>query len=350
MISRYFFKAMIYSAAGALSALALVFSCADAIVRLSYVPSLRFMPQIMGGMLGPILLLVSPLALALGAASLVAHLYHHHEIVMIYFLSGVRQKLYLAAISMSMLASVWYVPLIMYWAPHSYWQSKQIMMHFACHELDSLAPGQFHHPVSGVMIYFDRKLPGSVFKRIIIRYQRSGKPALIVAESGNLYNNTLYLRKGVIMHLVANQEVTARFARSTIALSDLFGSKPDTQSSDAARYSQMKYLRYHELRELSAINNKAWIALHGRYVQILWLFVLPLCGLWGMLSFSRPGSPNMVLSLVLDGLLFLFSYINISFASAFWKHPLVAFLVLYASPVLLGLFMYGNYRKKFFSK
>jgi hypothetical protein len=301
-------------------------------------------------------MVVMPLSLALAVCFYVGRMLTRYEILFVSYIAGVRRHIFFGILLVTLCNTLVYVPLIFQWVPTRYWEAKQILVHFAREKFVQLPAGQFHYPLPDVMVFFDHKgygpTPdageGTIFSGMVFAYRtEGGSQAFIHAPHAWIIDNHLQFIDGMLFGLHDNKWYRAGFGRFSLDLARLCAPKPPEVSNQLrTKQSLMKYITASELYEAMGTNNKAYVALHERFARIAWHVVLPFIAAWAMLAWGTIGRSNILISIVICGMLFLFSYINISFATTFWKHPSVALMLLYGSLALCALFVYRSYRKR----
>ena len=106
----------------------------------------------------------------------------------------------------------------------------------------------------------------------------------------------------------------------------------------------VKFLRWRELYEHFRQNDNVWRELCKRVAQILWQLLLPFLSMWAMMMLSRQRS-NLLLSVIVSGAMFLFSYISLNAAYFFLQKAWWTVLVFYSIPIVVASFFYGGYKK-----
>ena len=171
--------------------------------------------------------------------------------------------------------------------------------------------------------------------------EKNGDRFIACASKGFLLHDVLVLKTGTIQNLGSNKYHFASFEKTEINLSNFF--QKDTKK---IQDKQLKFLSWNNLRKIKKYRDEAFVEYHKRIAQILWQFLFPFLGLWGIIIFARRKS-NLLMSLLLSGSFFLFSYITLNLAQTLYKslHSF-SILILYLPLFILSGILYFIYRNK----
>lgn len=284
-----------------------------------------------------------PIAAGLAVHSTVGSLLVNDELLVVRFFCSAKRSLWGAALFFSFAITLLYVPLTFYWAPQSYWVGKRALLHLAKRQFFQCDAGKFYSPYPGITFFFKQKS----IKQNVPYYSSlfltcNNKPSeryLFTAQQGFFKNNCLHLLRGSVYTIAPDKHYFALFERTEINLSKIFNLEKDLLQGNQARFLSM--------HDLFKINDKkeASYEFHKRLAQIFWLLLFPLLALMNVLIFGRNKS-NLLLGVVFTGMLFLVSYVSMSFAHVIWGR-FGAALLLYG--VIAGIFavMLTLYLRKF---
>jgi lipopolysaccharide export LptBFGC system permease protein LptF len=266
------------------------------------------------------------------------------ELLVVHFFRSAKRALWGAVLLFSFIVTAVYIPLILYWAPQSYWVGKRALLHLAKKQFFQYEANQFHTPFPGVTFFFKRKnIERNVlhFSTIFLAFNnRHGERYLFTAQWGTLKNNYLYLHHGSVYTVNVGKHYFATFEQSEINLCKIFNLEKDLLQGYQARFLT--------IGDLWNRNNNQEVSyeFHKRIALILWLLLFPLLAFMNILT-CRWRKSNLLLGVFFNGLLFLLSYVSMSLAHVMWTHFFSACIFLYA--VILGVFvlMLSFYFKKF---
>lgn len=265
-----------------------------------------------------------PIAAGLAVHSTVGNLLVNDELLVVRFFGSAKRSLWGAVLFFSFAITLLYVPLTFYWAPQSYWVGKRALLHLAKKQFFQCDAGKFYTPYPGITFFFKKKS----FHRNIPYYSsifltcnnRPNERYLFTAQQGFFRNNCLHLLRGSVYTILPDKHYFALFEQTEINLSKIFNLEKDLLQGHQARFLSM--------HDLLKINDKKEAAyeFHKRLAQIFWLLLFPLIALMNVLALGRSKS-NLLLGVCFTGLLFLVSYVSISFVHVVWGHFWAVFLL-----------------------
>lgn len=283
-------------------------------------------------MLPLVCLFAIPIASCLAVGMTVGNLFARNELLLFQFFPKSRRTLERSVLFFSFVLAIVFIPFLFRWAPGSYWRGKQFLISAAQQQVENLPAKQFHNIASRCTIFFNER-----FRDILLMVrEKSDKQYLVTARSGALEDGVLTLFDGTIYSNSIKNHALATFKSLEIAFEKMF-------FGDAGVIK--KPPKFMSWSELWADASKFFREFHKRFLQLLWQLLLPILIFLGMMIFAKQKS-NILLSIVLSGALFLFSYISVNMAYFFLQNTWWALTIFYGLPVLFLLVFYWRYRRK----
>jgi lipopolysaccharide export LptBFGC system permease protein LptF len=286
-----------------------------------------------------------PIASSLAVGITVGNLFSRDEIIILKYFPGARKKLELSVWLFSFLLLIMYVPFLFQLAPDGYWEGKRFLVRAAQTQIENLPARTFHKIASRCTIFFrekDSDEPGNtIFNDILLMVrQKNNKQYVVTANFAVLKKGVLCLQQGTIYNgdNSSSKECVAAFKNLDIAFEKMFF------DANKKIIRPTKFLTWRELILSAESDNKSWQELHKRVGQVIWQILLPFLMLWAMMIFGRPKS-NLLLSVVVSGSFFLFSYISLNMAYFFLNRLWSSLIIFYSIPLLIATFFYILYRR-----
>ena len=302
-----------------------------------------------------------PIAGSLAVGITIGNIFARDELLLFHYFSEARKKIELAIWIFSFVLLIFYIPLLLKFAPEGYWNGKKFLISAAQGQIENLPANKFHQIGSRCTIFFQEKetctekQKATTFKNIFLNVkQKNKKPdaknskeffvsakmgkikdGILTLENGNIYNKGVGSKK---YYLTAFKALEIAFEKILLNKKNNFLEKPS------------KFLTGQEIIAIQHENGPAWQEFHKRLGQILWQLLLPFLVFWLMMILGRPKS-NVLLSIVVSGGLFLFSYISLNMAYFLLKKPAfgwfdVRLSIFYAIPLGTATLLYILYKKK----
>lgn len=315
MLLRYFLKRFALLFFMTLAGLIPLFASCDVVVRLASVPFSFQILKLFWFMLPLVCLFAVPIASCLAVGMTVGTLFSRNELLLFQFFPQSRRTLERSVFLFSLVLAIVFIPLVFRWAPGSYWRGKQFLIRAVQQQIENLPAQRFHHIASrGTIFFMDKGRDDTGHTRfrdvLLMVREKNDKQYVVTARSGVLQQGVLTLFDGTIYNNAIKNHCLATFKSLEIAFEKMF-----FQGSDVVK-KPAKFMSLHELRGVAARDNRAWKELHKRFIQLLWQLLLPILIFLGMMIFARQKS-NILLSVVLSGAFFLFSYISVNMAYFF---------------------------------
>lgn len=325
--------------------LAFILSLSNLFVRMPLISSLLMIPQIFLLMLPLISQFAIPIASCLSIQVALGNLYIQDEVLFFNFFNSARRVLYKSVLLFSLSLTIIYIPLILFWAPQSYKKGKEFIVKFAKEQFYQLEKDKFHILAPGFTLFFKNKknIEGRlIFERLLLVFtEKNGQKYLINAKEGYLQKHTLFLQDGKIQNLDSDKFYLADFGQTEIDLKKLF----DNDKKEDLNSKQLKFLTWKKLQEIKNQEQEAYFEYHKRMAQVGWQFMFPFLSLWAIMIFGRRKS-NLLASVFLSGILFLFSYVSLNLSQVFSAGGKITALFLYLPLIFLSAVSYCFYRKK----
>lgn len=337
MLLRYFLKRFFLQFILFLGGLVPLFSSCNVIVRLASVPFSFQIMKLLWLMLPLICVFAVPIASALAVGITVGNLFSRDELLLLQYFPEARRKLGLATWIFSFVLFAAYVPMVFQLAPASYWKGKRFLFRAAQTQIENLPENKFHKIGSRCTIFFQEKVKeGSSFKNLLLMVRQKkensfdGKEFLVTAQGGTIDDGVLNLFDGVIYNNGDKNQYVTSFKKLELAFEEMFF------PSGEKLKKQTKFLEVDELVDKSKKNLRAFQEFHKRVGQVLWQLLLPFLMLWLMMFFGKKRS-NLLLSVIVGGGLFLFSYISLNMAYFFLSKNLFSLSIFYGIPIGVAL-------------
>lgn len=314
-----------------------LFACADTLVRLMGVSFSFQLLKFFLFILPLVCVFAVPLATCLSVQLTVGNLFIGNEVLLLHFLLRARKSIGRAVGIFAIVLTLLYIPLVFEWAPNSYWNGKSFLLSIAQKQVEQMQPGVFHQLGSKASIFFKNKTKNA-FSEMIISFREQQTPYTICAQMGELENGILVLTNGAMHSWSGKREYQAQFETMELALEKIF-----LKNDGGSVQKPTKFFTYSEL--MAAQDEPAFKEWHKRIVQILWQFLLPFLSLWAMLVFAQAKS-NILLSIILSGFLFLFSYISLNSAYFMLYKSWWAISLFYSIPGVITIPSYILYKKR----
>lgn len=344
MLFRYFLKRFFFLFVFTLAGLIPLFASCDVVVRLASMPFSFQILKLFWFMLPLVCLFAIPIASCFAVGITVGNLFSRNELLLFQFFPQSRRVLECSVFLFSIVLTILFTPLLFRWAPESYWRGKQLLIHAAQQQIENLPAQQFHQIASRGTIFFEDKkhddLGNTRFIHVLLMVrEKNDKQYLVTAKSGVLRDGVLTLFDGTIYNNSLKTHCVATCKSLDIAFEKIF-----FESAGSIK-KPPKFMSLHELRNRFSHDKHAWKELHKRLVQLLWQFLLPILIFLGMMIFAKQKS-NILLSVVLSGAFFLFSYISVNMAYFFLQQTWLSLSIFYGTPFVILLAFYLWYRRK----
>lgn len=332
MLFIFFLRRFLFNFILFLTLITVILGVGNVFVKISLFSSLDALWFVFIALIPLMSIFAFPIAAGLAVHTTIGNLLVNDELLIVRFFSSAKRTLLGTVLLFSFAITLLYVPLTFYWAPQSYWVGKRALLNLAKRQFFQCDAGKFYTPFPGITFFFKQKsveqsLPH--YASIFLSYNnKPNERYLFTAQRGFLKDNCLHLLRGSVYTIAPDKHYFALFEQTEINLSKLFNLEKDLLQEHQARFLPM-----YDLWKLNN-NYEASYEFHKRLVQVLWLLMFPLFALMNVLAFGGSKS-NLLLGILFMGLLFLLSYVSISFTHVIWGHFL-AKLLLYG--VLTGSF------------
>jgi lipopolysaccharide export LptBFGC system permease protein LptF len=343
MLFRHFLKSFFIYFISVCVGIIPVFASCDMLVRLIAIPISLQVLSFFLFIIPLVALFAIPIASIASVSLSVGKLFVADEILSFFFWKGARRSLVLAVASFALLTGIIFVPLVFDWAPRSYWRGKSSVVELAKTHVENLEPGRFHTVGNAAMFFFrgkEKKSDNTVyFKNVLCSFIKDKKRFFISAEKGTFSQGEVVFLHGSLIHEDGSQKYVTTFQKMFIAVERLVGSSNDLI------HKTPKFMGLSELLQKKETNDSVWKEFHRRSIQSVWLFLFPFFALFSIILFARKKS-NLLLSIVITGLLFLFSYISTNITVSLIQRSFVSIVLLYALPLCMLLPFGIGYLKK----
>ena len=348
MLLKYFLKRFFITFILCLLVLIPILSSCDVVARLASIPFSFQILKLFWFMLPLVALFALPIASCLTVGITVGSLFAKDELLLFRFFPGARKKLGLAVSLFSLFLLIIYIPLVFSWAPNGYWTGKRFLIHAVQQQIKNLSPQKFHQITSRAAIYFksknevtEKEEKSVRFDEILLMIQeKDQKRYLVSANFGNLKDGVFSLFDGTIYNNRTKSSYLATFKTLEIDFDRMFFAK------DKDVYTKSpKFLTLEELLQTKELKDSSWKEFHKRIVQIIWQLFFPFLIFWGIMILGKHKS-NLLLSIILSGTIFLFSYISLNMAYFFLQRSYKFLAVFYSIPLVIVIIFYKIYRKR----
>lgn len=345
MLFFYFFSRFLRNFLALFAAFTFLFAVTNVFLRLSMLQSFAIIPLIFGAMVPLVALYAMPFSAVLAVSLVFNALARYDELLFFYFFAQGRRAFMAAAVAFSCLVSVCYLPLILEWAPQSYIKGKELIVQVAQMHLHDMPCNILQSPLPGIAFYCKEKKevqPGIyLFEELFLALtNKNNERYIFCAQYGTMSQHDLELLHGSL-HIQTNARMNhAFFEKSLINLATLWH-KEQVHAQDY----HLKLWGYKRLWEERIKNKQAFIELHKRFSQSLWLFIMPLLTLF-LLFFMRRKKYEMVSALLLSAGLFLSMYCCTALGGIFITMPLLSLACFYGVPLIFLLGCYSLYRSR----
>jgi len=321
-----------------------LFASCDVIVRLASVPFSFQILKLFWFMFPLVCLFAVPIASCLAVGMPVGNLFARNELLLFHYFPQARRQLELVVFCFSLMLAIVFIPLLFRWAPGSYWRGKQFLIRAVQQQIENLPARRFHQIASRGTIFFKDKgrdeSGNTSFSDILLMIrEKNDKQYLVTARSGVLLDGVLTLFNGTLYNNVLKNHCIATFKSLEIAFEKMF-----FQNGGVVK-KPTKFMTLSELRNTMASSDNSWKELHKRFVQLLWQLLFPFLIFFGMMIFARQKS-NILLSVVLSGAIFLFSYLSLNMAYFFLRRTWWVVTIFYCIPWLIFIIFWMGYRSK----
>jgi lipopolysaccharide export LptBFGC system permease protein LptF len=282
-----------------------------------------------------------PIAAMLAVGITVGNLFVRDELLLFNYFPSVMRQLSRSVIIFSIILSALYLPIVFTFAPQGYWEGKRFLIKSAQLHIENLPAQEFHTMTSRCTIFFKKKIvekDKTIFKELLLMTkEKSGKQYLTTAKEGLLEEGCLNLLQGTIYNHATENHRIASFKKFMFNFEEMFFESDN---------SLLKPTKCMTLKELfaSKVTVSQWQELHKRLIQIVWMLFFPILMLWLMLLLGRAKS-NVLLSVVITGGLFLFSYITANMAHFFLSPVWYKLFTFYSLPFIVLLVVYAKKRR-----
>lgn len=308
-----------------------ILGAGNAFVRLPMIASWSSFGYVFFALIPLMAIFALPLAAGLAVHTTVGNLMIEDELLIIRFFSAAQRTLWAAVLVFSLIVASVYIPLTCYWAPQSYWAGKRVLLQLAKQQFHEFDAGKFHTPFTGATFFFKQKH----LEKKIVHYDmiflafngKRGERYFFTAQHGAMKNNCLYLSNGSIYTVTVGQHYFATFEQTEIHLSRLFDLEKELSQGKQAKFLSMNDLW------ATKDDQEAYYEFHKRIAQMIWLLLFPFLALMHVLVGAGRRS-SWLRGVTFNGIVFLLSYVSLSFAHALWSHESLAFLLIYG---IMGL-------------
>lgn len=343
MITRFFITRFFYQFCLFFALIMLILGASNILVRLPVITAPSSVFWLFLTMLPLMALFAFPIASALAVGSVIGDMMIDDEILFIRFLRPLQWALYRSVGIFSLILTFIYIPLVLWWAPQSYFMGKQLLIAVAKKQLSNLEPQKFHTLLPGFTLFYHGK--NTIHRRtelerlfLTLRH-KSGERTIFTAQKGYVHDDLLYLFNGS-MHVISSERYySATFKQSEIDINKLLA----LEKHD----SNIKHLKYLTLKALYNIKNETpdvYVELYKRIAQVMWQLLFPLFALWGIFLFGRAKS-NVLINITWAGILFLISYISTGVAALVSNSPLFALCILFGPVFFIVIGLGSLYRR-----
>jgi lipopolysaccharide export LptBFGC system permease protein LptF len=294
---------------------------------------------------------VYPFALLCGCLFISYATQHNGEALLIDFFPRLRRQLATGFFFTSLIVTVIFVPLVLWFAPRSYDWGKQFLYTIAEQRLVALAPGFLHFPLPGVAVYFEniqQREGRTIFNNFFLIQEKTKAipPAITFAMWGDcvvLSDKKLLFHAGSIVGIdkktadadMGDFAFTAAFEEGVLDLEKLFGvSKKIIQTP----------VKYQTIQQLWASTQKDVLAEQWRrYIQILWVFLTPLLAY--LLSMTTLAQKILSIIFVAGGWFFILYIILLMLSGCLRLWGFLGLYLLFLTPILItiGCYYFVNY-------
>lgn len=322
-----------------------IFAVSDFFIRMPILTSISITPKIFLLMFPLMTQFAMPIASCFAPEIVIGKLFIKDEFLFFHFFKKARKKLFFMTLLFSISITFIYTPLILFWVPKSYKKGKELILKIAKEQFHQLDPNKFYVLTPELNFFFKKKFKKNdklCFEKILMAFNdKDGERYIACATKGFLKQDTLILKNGTIQNLNTNKYHFLSFEKTEIILSNFFNKNNNNEQN-----KQLKFLSWNNLKKIKQYSNEAFMEYHKRIVQILWQFFFPFLGLLGIIIFARRKS-NLLISVLLCGSLFLFSYINVNLTKPLYYYcynfsVLILYLPLF---ILLGILYFVAHKR-----
>lgn len=292
-----------------------------------------------------------PIASCLSTTLTLGRLFDTHEILMVAYLPQLKKHFLHSLLFFSFLLPMLYVPLVLDWAPSTYFLGKRYMVILAKDRLTQLESGTFHIFLGKCTLFFKRresfvnKKTGEIVSKlmnVIVEFERGEQRYRIVAEEGFFEGDFFIVINGSIRTIGDDKSYLVTFKKSEINLHELLS----TVEYELPQKST-KYLSWNEVKEQYRESSDVYFEFHVRIVRIIWQFFFPFLAALLMLTFATLDGNNLLKSIAYSiGCVFV-SYVGIGFAQSVKALSLsYSIALLYGSLIAFVCATLLIYRKK----
>jgi lipopolysaccharide export LptBFGC system permease protein LptF len=331
MITSYFFRRFVYQGLLFFGILTAVFASCNLFVRLPVIQNLTAIPQLVLMMLPLVALFSLPIASGLSVYTTLIQHKIRDELLLLAFLKPASRALYKAVIAFALLCGLLYAALVFQFAPQSYKLGKQLIINVAKEHFLQLEPNKFHTPFPGVTFFFKTKVtaPGTTprYTTMFLVYAPArDEQYFFTAQEGFFDADTLVLHNGSMHTIKAGRFHAANFRQMEIDFRSLLAREERDH-----QLVGLKFITFKRLYALQGNDQEAFVELHKRYAQILWLIVFPFLAFFGALVIRRS---SLIVGVALCGGFYLMSYVLLALGQFFYDQPVCALLCFYG-PILM---------------
>jgi lipopolysaccharide export LptBFGC system permease protein LptF len=339
MITGYFFRRFVYQGLLFFGILTAVFASCNLFVRLPVMQNLLAIPQLVLMMLPLVAMFSLPIASGLGVYTTLMQHKTRDDLLLLAYLKPASRALYKAVIAFTLLCGLLYAALVFQFAPQSYRLGKQLIVNVAKEHFLQLEPNKFHTPFPGLTFFFKTKLAATQvaaprYTTMFLVYA-PGKDEryFFTAQEGFFAADTLVLHNGSMHTIKGGRFHAANFHQMEIDFRSLLA-----REERNPQLAGLKFTTFKHLYALKDNDQEAFVELHKRFAQILWLMLFPFLALCGALVMRRS---SLIAGVALCGSFYLVSYVLLALGQFFYDQPVCALLCFYGPilMIILGLAM-----------
>lgn len=215
-----------------------------------------------------------------------------NELVLVSFFTRLRQQILCGSLVNSLLVTMFFAPLILFIAPQSYDWGKQLLYVVIEQKISTLSPGLLHFPMPGIVLYFEESSQrgaitelhnffliqhGSIhFASQNTHHDRDEKMPILESvmwgERVLMSDKKIVIKAGSLVGFDKKDgglSFVASFDDGLLDLEKLFVAAK-IHATQPAKYQTIKTLWH-------ACDVDAVVERFRRYLQMLWIFLTPLC-------------------------------------------------------------------------
>jgi len=352
MLFLYFFKNFFKNFLIYFTVLIAILAASNLFLRLPVISSVKTIPKIFFLMLPLMSQFAIPIALSLSIQLSLGSMYVEQEILSVYYFSKVKKVLFRSIFVFTIIVLLFYIPIVMNFAPKSYRKGKQLILNLAKEHFSNLSANKFHTLSSNFTIFFKHQIKNQnnlEFSKLLLLFrEKNGQQYIVNANNGYLTNEILILKDGFIQNISSNSSYISNFEKTEINLKPFLNYDSNNIGIQDLKFFTLKELSNNLNNNNIEFNNKNnyFIEIHKRIAQILWLLLIPFISLFLIMLFAKNKS-NLLISIFFSGLLFLSSYILLNTVKSLSCTKEIIILFYYLPPIIFLIISFYFYNKKF---